>query len=68
MERREAISRVKINALIDEVSQLMEQVSESDLKYAFEILKEIDSIKNNLLGLEEHRRKIRPYQLSEIRK
>lgn len=68
MERRETTLRTKANDLINEILSLMEQVGNTEIKFAFEVLKEIDSVKNNLLGLEEHRRKIRPYVLSEIRK
>lgn len=68
MERRETVSRAKANDLIAAVSKLMAEIGDQDLSYAFDVMKEIDSVKNNLLGLEEYRRKIRPYKLSEIRK
>jgi len=68
MERREAIRRSQVNELIKAVSSLMEEAASEDSKFALKTYKEIDAIKNNLLQLEESRRKIRPYKLKDIRK
>jgi hypothetical protein len=68
MERREEMARSNVNSLIAEVAILTDQVDAADSTFGFGISKEVDSIKNNLLGLEDYRRRIRPYKLAEIRK
>jgi len=67
-ERRETSLRSKGNELIKEIKSLVDQLAVIDTDDAFSILNQIDSIKNNLLGLEEYRRKIRPYEVIDIRK
>lgn len=67
-ERREIILRKKLSAIIAETKLLIDQVEQIDLGQAYESLRNMDTIKNNLLGLEEHRKKIRPYEVHEIRK
>lgn len=68
LERREEIKVSNATALMKDLSTLIDQVGEIDSKEAFEALKEIDSIKTNIQELSERRRKIRPYELKDIRK
>lgn len=67
-ERRENMLRSRCNVLISEIKSLIEGLANTDLQLAFEILSNIDGIKNNLLGLEDYRKKIRPYKATDIRK
>jgi hypothetical protein len=67
-ERRETTLRNKGTALILQIKKLIDELAKDDLKEAYASLQTIDSIKNNLLGLEEYRRKIRPYEVTDIRK
>jgi len=68
MERREDVKVRTATALMKDLSNLIDQVGEIDSKEAFAALKEIDSIKTNIQELSERRRKIRPYELKDIRK
>jgi HNH endonuclease len=68
MERREEIKVRVATALMKDLSDLIDKVGEEDAKEAFEALKEIDRIKNSIQELSERRRKIRPYELKDIRK
>lgn len=68
MERREEIKVRQATGLMKELSALIDKVGEADMKEAFEALKEIDKIKNNIQELSERRKKIRPYQLKDVRK
>lgn len=68
MERREDIKVRTATVLMKDLSNLIDQVGEIDSKEAFAALKEIDTIKTNIQELSERRRKIRPYELKDIRK
>lgn len=67
-ERREATLRKKGTILIPQIKKLIEELAKEDLQHAYASLQTIDSIKNNLLGLEEYRRKLRPYEVKSIQK
>jgi len=68
MERREATRRAQVQGLIEIITGLVDSLTRPDIEFALDIMKKLDSIKNNLLGLEEHRRRIRPYEIADIRK
>lgn len=68
MERREEIKVRTATILMKDLSNLIDQVSEIDLKEALAALREVDRIKNNIQELSEKRRKIRPYELKDIRR
>lgn len=68
MERREEIKVRQATELMKELSDLIDKVGEADLKEAYEALKEVDKVKNNIQELSERRKKIRPYGLKDIRK
>jgi hypothetical protein len=68
MERREEIKVREATELMKELSALIDKVGEADMKEAFEALKEVDKVKNNIQELSERRKKIRPYGLKDIRK
>jgi hypothetical protein len=68
MERREINYRAQTSKLIDEIGALIAQLDEGDKEFIIFTLKRIDSIKNKLLGLDDYRRRIRPYKLDQIRK
>lgn len=70
MERREERRVEEVSVLMKEISVLLDRfVSEKkDYKGACEALRVLDEIKNNIYTLMEKRRKIRPYELKDIRK
>lgn len=68
MERREEIKVREATKLMKELSDLIDKVGEENSKEAFEALKEVDRVKNNIQELSERRKKIRPYGLKDIRK
>lgn len=67
-ERRESFLRSKTSSLITEVKSLIDLLAAEDLKEAYKYIDEIDSIKNNLLGLEDYRKKLRPYEQKDVKK
>ena len=67
-ERRETFLRAKAFALIANIKMLIVELAIGDVNEAFALLSQIDTIKNNLLGLEEYRRRIRPFEPKDIQK
>jgi hypothetical protein len=67
-ERRETAMRKKVGQLITEIQAMIGQLADADLKDAYATLSKIDSVKNNLIGLDEVRRKVRPYVTGDIKK
>ncbi len=68
MERREEIKIKEATELMKELSALIDKVGKYDMKEAYETLKVVDKVKNNIQELCEQRKKIRPYALKDIRK
>ncbi len=67
-ERRESSKRNQEIKLRESLNDLVIQIGKLDPKYALNALIRITSIYNNLLTLEQKKREIRPYELSDIRK
>jgi hypothetical protein len=68
MERREEIKVSTATALMKDLSDLIDRVGEDDLKEANEAYKSLNSIQIKIQELSELRKKIRPYELKDIRK
>ena len=67
-ERREIRRRNQEIELRDSINLLLKQIDKYESNFAIEILKEVTAVYNELLTLEQKKRKIRPYKLSDIRK
>ena len=68
MERREEIKVKKVTILMRELSDLIDGVGEIDLKEANDAYKTLNNIQCKIQELGERRRKIRPYELKDIRR
>ncbi len=68
LERREAHRRNRESELRESINTLLLDVDKLDKDYAFEIVMSVTQVFNNLLTLEQKKREIRQYKLSDIRK
>ncbi|QMU27695.1 HNH endonuclease [Adhaeribacter radiodurans] len=69
-ERRESVLRYKCSKLIENISSLIQILSDDsdNLSFILDVLRKIDLVKTNILKLDNQRRTIRPYSLLDIRK
>jgi hypothetical protein len=67
-ERREEIKVRTVTVLMKELADLIDRVGRDDLKEANEAYKSLISIQTRIQELGELRKKIRPYELKDIRK
>jgi hypothetical protein len=68
IERREEIKQLEVNKLVNELSTLIDKVGEEDLKEANEAYKELVKVQKRIQELHVLRKRIRPYELQDIRK
>jgi hypothetical protein len=68
IERREEISVKNATALINDLVDLIDKVSEDRIAEANEALKTLTKVQCSILKLFELKRSIRPYELKDIRK
>jgi hypothetical protein len=67
-ERREQVKVRAATILMKELSLLIDKLNDDDLKEANEAYKALTSIQSKIQELGELRKKIRPYELEDIRK